>query len=90
MKKIKLPSPIVMIFASIGAFWLANMVNPGFNPVGIMILLLIPVLIVEFLYPQPALEQLVKQSLAASVEKPEAEEVTPKNHVNTEPPTETA
>lgn len=61
MKKIKLPNPTIMIFGSMGAFWLAEIVNPGFNPVGIMILLLIPVLVIDFLYPQPELEQLIEQ-----------------------------
>ena len=61
MKKIKLPNPTLMIFGSMGAFWIADIVNPGFNPVGIMILLLIPVLIFEMLYPQSELEQLIEQ-----------------------------
>jgi hypothetical protein len=61
MKKIKLPNPITLIFGSIGAFWLANIINPGFNPIGIMILLLIPVLIIDLLYPQPELKQLLEK-----------------------------
>ena len=58
MKKIKLPSTTVLILASLGAFWLASRMNPGFNPVGIMILLLIPVFLVNFLYPQNEMEEL--------------------------------
>jgi hypothetical protein len=74
MKKIKLPNPIIMIFGSMGAFWIADIVNPGFNPVGVMILLLVPVLIVEFLYPQPELEQLIERSHSVPIEPPAPEE----------------
>ena len=74
MKKIKLPNPIIMIFGSIGAFWIADIVNPGFNPVGVMILLLIPVLIVEILYPQPELEQLIERPQPVPIEDPVPEE----------------
>ncbi len=73
MKKIKLPNPTIMIFGSMGAFWLADIVNPGFNPVGIMILLLIPVLIIDFLYPQPELEQLMEQAYPATIKKHDPE-----------------
>ncbi|MFW5443962.1 MAG: hypothetical protein ACKE51_06625 [Methylococcaceae bacterium] len=74
MKKIKLPNPVVMIFGSMGAFWIADIVNPGFNPVGVMILFLIPVLIVDFLYPQPELAQLVESALTTPIEEPAPEQ----------------
>jgi hypothetical protein len=69
MKKIKLPNPTVMIFGGLGAFWLANTINPAFNPIGVMVLMFIPVLIIELLYPQPELEQLVEQLHYHSMEK---------------------
>ena len=62
MKKIKLPNPLILVVGSMGAFWIADIVNPGFNPVGVMILFLIPVLIIDFLYPQPELEQILEQA----------------------------
>jgi len=62
MKKIKLPNPIVLVVGSIGAFWIADIINPGFNPVGVMILFLIPVLVADFLYPQQELEQLWEEA----------------------------
>lgn len=65
MKKIKLPNPIILVAGAIGSFWIADIINPGFNPVGIMILLLVPVLIIELLYPQPEIEQLLEQSAPA-------------------------
>ena len=75
MKKIKPPNPTIMIFGSMGAFWIADIVNPGFNPVGMMILLLIPVLIFEMLYPQSELEQLIEQPQPVPIdENPVSEE----------------
>ena len=62
MKKIKLPNPLILVVGSMGAFWIADIVNPGFNPVGVMILFLIPVLVIDFLYPQPELEQILEQA----------------------------
>lgn len=75
MKKIKLPNSITLIFGSLGAFWLANIINPGFNPIGIMILMLIPVLIIDLLYPQPELKQLLEKMHEKSKET--AEEKAP-------------
>ena len=75
MKKIKLPNPTVMIFGGLGAFWLANIINPGFNPIGVMILMFIPILIIELLYPQPELEQLVDQMHYHSIEKQSKEAI---------------
>ena len=74
MKKIKLPNPTIMIFGSMGAFWIADIVNPGFNPVGVMILLLIPVLIFEILYPQSEFEQLIERPQPVPIEDPVPEE----------------
>ncbi len=69
MKKIKLPNPTIMICGSLGAFWIADIVNPGFNPVGVMILLLIPVLIFEILYPQPELDQIIEQAQPVPIDE---------------------
>lgn len=74
MKKIKLPNPAVLIVGSMGAFWIADIINPGFNPVGVMVLFLIPVLIFEFLYPQPELEQLLQPTPTDSIEESIPEE----------------
>lgn len=60
MKKIKLPSTTLLILASLASFWLADIVNPSFSYIGIGILLLIPVFMIEFLYPQPELEKLLE------------------------------
>jgi hypothetical protein len=69
MKKIKLPNPTVIFLGGLGAFWLASFINPGFNPIGVMVLMFIPILIFEFLYPQPELEQLVEQLHYQSIAK---------------------
>lgn len=59
MKKIKLPSSKTLLIGSLGAFWLADKVNPGFNSVGILLLLLIPVLLFELLYPDSELDKIL-------------------------------
>lgn len=62
MKKIRLPNPAAVLLGGFSAFWLADIINPGFNPIGIMVLMLAPVLIIEMLYPQTDLEDLVTQA----------------------------
>ena len=84
MKKIKLPNPTIMIFGSMGAFWIADIVHPGFNPVGVMILLLIPVLIFEILYPQSEIEQLIERSQPVPIEQPVPEGPAPEEMVEEE------
>ncbi len=54
---------------SLGAFWLADMANPGFNPIGIMILLLIPIFLFELLYPDPELEKLFEPGKPIATEE---------------------
>jgi len=61
MKKIKLPSITILIIASLAAFWLADIVNPSFNFIGMGILLLIPVFMIDFLYPRSDLEKILEQ-----------------------------
>lgn len=69
MKIIKLPRPTRLIFGSLGAFWLAVAIHPGFNSVGIIILLLIPVLIFELFYPQQEMQQLLNPDHPAAFDK---------------------
>lgn len=89
MKKIKLPNPIVVVLGSVGAFWIADIINPGFNPVGVMLFMLIPVLIFEFLYPQPELEQLIEQAHYHAIENPDQEESVSGDLLDDEEETET-
>jgi hypothetical protein len=56
MKKIKLPNPMVMVCAGLGAFGIADIINPCFNSIGVMILLLIPVVVFDLLYPQQEMQ----------------------------------
>ncbi len=81
MKKIKLPSTTILIVASLAAFWLASIVNPSFNPIGIGILLLIPVFMIDFLYPRSNMEKLLKQidSVSLDSEEPNEEETQLEN-----------
>lgn len=77
MKTIKLPSTTVLILASIGAFWLAGRMNPGFNPVGVMILLLIPVFLVNYLYPKNEMEALFESPETSPDEDTEDDQEEP-------------
>ena len=76
MKKIKLPNPIVIVVGGIGAFWIADIINPGFNPIGVMLFILVPILIFEILYPQPEIEEILEQAHYHRFEEPEP--ATPK------------
>ncbi len=60
MKKIKPPSLIVLLIAAVAAFWVADIINPGFNPVGVMIMMLIPVFIIDYLYPDTEAGQVME------------------------------
>ncbi|MCF6203376.1 MAG: hypothetical protein L3J59_06845 [Methylococcaceae bacterium] len=71
MKKIKFPSTTILILGGLGAFWLAQIANPGFNPIGIMIFLLIPILIYEVLYPESELDKLYDPGKPVSTEDEE-------------------
>jgi len=91
MKKIRLPSPIIMVIGGLAAFWIADIIHPGFNPIGVMILMLIPVLIVELFYPQPELEQLIEQAHYEAVQQqiaaePETVEEEPEAELEAEAP----
>ncbi len=60
MKKINPPSFIVLFLAALAAFWIADIINPGFNPVGVMILMLVPVFVIELLYPHSDADQVME------------------------------
>ncbi len=74
MKKIRLPNPIILATGGIGAFWIADIINPGFNPIGIMIFMLIPIIVFEFLYPEPEIDQLIEQAHYHALTNPEEAE----------------
>ncbi len=83
MKKIRLPNPAILVAGGLGAFWIADIINPGFNPIGVMLFMLIPVLIAEILYPQPELEQLLEQAHYHALKNPD-EEVSKEGELLTE------
>ena len=84
MKNIKLPSTSVLIVGSLGAFWLADMVNPGFNPIGVMILLLIPILIFELLYPESEIDKLFEPGKPIPAEESTIEDSIIENEISGE------
>ena len=85
MKKIKFPSTTILILGGLGAFWLAQIANPGFNPIGIMIFLLIPILIFEMLYPESELEKLYEPGKPVSIEEPIEEKSASSELVSEDP-----
>lgn len=54
MEIISMPRPMRWVWGSLGAYWLADMINPGFFSIAIMALLMIPVLILDLYYPPQA------------------------------------
>ena len=51
MEIITMPRPIRWIWASLGAYWLAHIIHPGFVSIAIMALLMIPLLIADLMFP---------------------------------------
>ncbi len=59
MKKIKLPHPMKLAIAGLGAFLIADIINPGFHSVAVILILFIPILLIDLFYPQE--DALVRQ-----------------------------
>ena len=51
MEIITMPRPMRWIWASLGAYWLAHIIHPGFVSIAIMALLMIPLLIADLMFP---------------------------------------
>lgn len=51
MEIISMPRPMRWIWGSLGAYWLADMINPGFFSIALMALLMVPVLILDMYFP---------------------------------------
>jgi hypothetical protein len=51
MEIIKMPRPMRWLWASLGAYWLADIIHPGFFPVAMMALVMIVVLIFDLWFP---------------------------------------
>lgn len=52
MNKIKKPHSLLIAFAGLTAIWVADIINHGFSSIGIMILLFIPILYLDHIFPQ--------------------------------------
>lgn len=61
-----------IVWGSLGAWWLAHVLNPGFNPIAIMLLLLIPVLIKELYFVES--KQTVDNNIDKAVDENSAQE----------------
>lgn len=77
MEIIKMPRPIRWIWASLGAYWLAEIIHPGFFSVAVMALVMIPLLIADLCFPpqlplpvvKPAPEEDVSSTLDVAEDK---------------------
>lgn len=70
MKKIKFPSTTVLFFAGLGSFGIADIANPSFIAIGIIIFSLIPVLIIDLLYSEPEIDKLLVPRESIATEEP--------------------
>ncbi|MCK4842655.1 MAG: hypothetical protein KAT04_12365 [Methylococcales bacterium] len=73
MKQIKFPSTLIILVGSLSAFWLAGILNAGFNAVGVMIILIIPVLIANYLFPDNELEKIMEPGKEIIIDDEEEE-----------------
>ncbi len=65
MELIKLPTPMRVIWGSLAAWWLAQIINPGFNAVAVMLLFMIPVLANELYLVLPKKRQTYSANTSA-------------------------
>jgi len=54
-KAVRLPGPMRMVWGALAAYWLRDIIHPGFTFIAMMILLMIPVLIANTLFPEKRL-----------------------------------
>jgi len=54
METIKIPGPLRITWGSLGSWYLAHLINPGFNGVAILLICLIPVVTIEIYFFIPA------------------------------------
>jgi hypothetical protein len=72
MELTKIPGPMRIIWGSIGAWWVGQLLNPGFFSVAILMACLIPIVIFELYFYEP---KKVSLNLPAQPnDKPEAEQ----------------
>lgn len=51
-KVVTLPGPMRMVWGALAAYWLRDIIHPAFTIIALMILLMIPVLIADRLFPE--------------------------------------
>lgn len=56
METIKIPGPMRLVWGSLGAWWLAYILNPGFHSISVLLLFLVPVVVKE-IYSSPRSEK---------------------------------
>ncbi|HEY8218874.1 MAG TPA: hypothetical protein VIF86_02125 [Methylobacter sp.] len=64
MKIVKMPKPMRMVWGSLVAYWLADIINHAFVAIAVMIALFIPILINEYFFPVSAANHQSNRSAA--------------------------
>ncbi len=75
MELTKIPGPMRVIWGSIGAWWVGQLLNPGFFSVAILMLCLIPVLVFELYFHVP--RKITVNRTVEPAEPTEAEATSP-------------
>jgi uncharacterized ion transporter superfamily protein YfcC len=64
LKIVKMPKPMRMVWGSLVAYWLADIINHAFVAIAVMIALFIPILINEYFFPASAANHQSNRSAA--------------------------
>jgi hypothetical protein len=84
MTKIKLPNPVTFIIASACCFWISAIINPAFDPIGVLMLFLCLVVLIELMYPQDHNDSYQK-AVTAFIKQTNEQRLAAKNMAPSEP-----
>jgi len=51
LKIVKMPRPMRMVWGSLMAYWLSDIINPAFVAIAVLIVLYIPILVIDPYFP---------------------------------------
>ncbi|MDT8424428.1 MAG: hypothetical protein RQ733_00475 [Methyloprofundus sp.] len=73
-KNVLLPGPMRMVWGALAAYYLRDIIHPAFTLIAVMILLMIPILIANMLFPQPKIVALDESEIASDDNEEEVAE----------------
>ncbi|MBE0471926.1 MAG: hypothetical protein IBX55_20760 [Methyloprofundus sp.] len=73
-KNVLLPSPMRMVWGALAAYYLRDIIHPAFTLIAVMILLMIPILIANMLFPPPKIVALDESEVASDDNEEEVAE----------------